>query len=245
LLQLSDAYHDFAKSFVLVEIVQLALVLSAGFPILAAPFARAAYYRRVTRFMSFCQVRFPPAAWWARRERHGARSVLAANVTEAATSPDAFADTMRDRLQRIRRATLAAYVVFVFGTGLSVPLHRGDAPEFALAAAALAIGPALVNATYRTIPRWAPLLVATLLTISMTFDRFEDWRGVAFGFGLVFAFYLVGTNRTLRELYVPLFFVAFIALGVVGVVAAVDLALRRFAAVSHTVQSSKANRVCE
>ena len=116
------------------------LVLSLTFPIVAAPFARAAYHRLVTRFMKFREVRSPPAAWWARREQRSSRSALAGNVVEAAT-PDALASTMRYRLQRIRRATLVAYITFVVGTGLSVPLHWGAAAEFALTAAALGIGP--------------------------------------------------------------------------------------------------------
>ena len=116
-------------------LVSTMLLLSLVFPIIAAPFARAAYYRRVTRFMGFRQVRSPPAAWWVRREQRSSRSALAGNVVEAAT-PDALASTMRYRLQRIRRATLVAYITFVVGTGLSVPLHWGAAAEFALAAAA-------------------------------------------------------------------------------------------------------------
>ena len=189
--------------------VNIVLLLSLPFPVLAAPFARAAYHRLVTRFMNFHQVRSPPAAWWAGREQRGARSALATNVVEVAT-PDAFAGTMRTRLQRIQRATFAAYATFVVGTGLSVPLHSGAAAEFAIAAAALGIGPALINATPRTIPRfWLTVLVAVLLTISMTFDRFMDFGSMAFGFGFVFAFYLIGTNRTLRALYVPLFFIGF------------------------------------
>jgi hypothetical protein len=134
------------------------MLLSLVFPIIAAPFARAAYHRRVTRFMGFRQVRSPPAAWWVRREQRSSRSGLARNVVEAAT-PDALASTMRYRLQRIRRATLVAYITFVVGTGLSVPLHWGAAAEFALAAAALGIGPALVNATPRTLPRSVTVLV--------------------------------------------------------------------------------------
>jgi hypothetical protein len=217
LTHFSDVYHIATRSSGLVGLVQAAIVLSLAFPIFAAPFARAAYYKRVTRFMSFREVRSPPAAWWVRRGRHGSRSALAANVVEAMT-PDAFAAMMRDRLQRIRRATFAAYVIFVVGTGLSVPLHYvGDAAEFAIAAAALGIGPALINATPRTTPRWLLAIVAALLTISMMFDRFEDVRGVAFGFGLVFAYYVIGTNRTLRALYVPLYFIALGALA--GVVA--------------------------
>ena len=217
LTHFSDVYHSATRSLGLFGLVQAAIVLSLAFPIFAAPFARAAYYRRVTRFMSFREVRSPPAAWWVRRGRHGPRSALAANVVEAMT-PDAFAAMMRDRLQRIRRATFAAYVIFVVGTGLSVPLHyAGDAAEFAIAAAALGIGPALINATPRTTPRWLPAIVAALLTISMMFDRFKDVRGVAFGFGLVFAYYVIGTNRTLRALYVPLYFIALGALA--GVVA--------------------------
>jgi hypothetical protein len=189
--------------------VNIILLLSLPFPVLAAPFARAAYRRLVTRFMNFRQVRSPPAAWWVGREQHGARSALAANVVEVAT-PDAFAGTMRTRLQRIRRATFAAYATFVVGTGLSVPLHSGAAAEFAIAAAALGIGPALINATPRTTPRfWLTVLVAVLRTISMTFDRFKDFGSIALGFGSVFAFYLIGTNRTLRALYVPLFFIGF------------------------------------
>lgn len=197
------------------------LVLSLTFPIIAAPFARAAYHRLVTRFMKFREVRSPSAAWWARREQRSSRSALAGNVVEAAT-PDALASTMRYRLQRIRRATLVAYITFVVGTGLSVPLHWGAAAEFALAAAALGIGPALINATPRTLPHSLTVLVIALLTFSMTFDRFKDLGSIAFGFGLVFAFYLIGTNRTLRALYVPLFFIGFGALA--GLVAAVILA---------------------
>jgi hypothetical protein len=105
---------------------------------------------------------------------------------------------------------------------LSVPLHSGAAAEFAIAAAALGIGPALINATPRTTPRWLTVLVAALLTISMTFDRFKDFQSIAFGFGLVFGFYLIGTNRTLRALYVPLYFVGFGALA--GVFAGTVLA---------------------
>ena len=168
--------------------------------------------------MSFRQVRSPPAAWWVRREQRSSRSALAGNVVEAAP-PDALASTMRYRLQRIRRATLVAYITFVVGTGLSVPLHWGAAAEFALAAAALGIGPALINATPRTLPRSLTVLVIALLTFSMTFDRFKDLGSIVFGFGLVFALYLIGTNRTLRALYVPLFFIGFGALA--GGVAAI------------------------
>ena len=193
------------------------MLLSLAVPIIAAPFARAAYHRLVTRFMRFRQIRSPPATWWARREQRSSRPVPAGNVVGAAT-PDSFATTMQYRLQRIRRATLVAYVTFVVGTGLSVPLHWGAAAEFALAAAALGIGPALINATPRTLPRWLPVLVIALLALSMIFDRFKDIASIVFGFGLVFAFYLIGTNRTLRALYVPLFFIGFGALA--GVVAA-------------------------
>jgi hypothetical protein len=178
------------------------LLLSLIFPIVAAPFARAAYHRRATRLMKFREVRSPPAAWWERRERHFARSAPAANIEK--TTPEAFAGIMRHRLQRIRRATFAAYTTFVVGTGLSVPLHySADAAEYAIGAAALAIGPVLINATPRTTPRWLILVVAALLTISMVFDPLEDYRAVAVAFGLVFAFYLVATNRTFRALYVP------------------------------------------
>ena len=201
LADLSEDYHRFfGHSPVLVILV----ILSVAFPILAAPFARAAYHRRVTRFMNFRQLRSPPAAWWALREQR-VHSALAANVVGTA-SPEVFAAMMRNRLQRIQRATFAAYATFVVGTGLSVPLHSGAAAEFAIAAAALGIGPALINATPRTTPRWLTVLVAALLTISMTFDRIKDFQSIAFGFGLVFGFYLIGTNRTLRALYVPLFF---------------------------------------
>lgn len=196
------------------------MLLSLAFPIVAAPFARAAYHKLVTRFMSFRQVRSPPAAWWVRREQRSSRSALGGTVVEA-TTPDALASTMRHRLQRIRRATLVAYITFVVGTGLSVPLHWGAAAEFALAAAALGIGPALINATPRTLPRSLTVLVIVLLTLSMTFDRFKDLGSIAFGFGLVFAFYLIGTNRTLRALYVPLFLIGFGALA--GLVAAAIL----------------------
>ena len=208
------------------------MLLSLVFPIIAAPFARAAYHRRVTRFMGFRQVRSPPAAWWVRREQRSSRSALAGKMVEAAT-PDALASTMRYRLQRIRRATLVAYITFVVGTGLSVPLHWGAAAEFALAAAALGIGPALVNATPRTLPRSLTVLVIALLTFSMTFDRiapstfsmtfdrFKDLASIVVAFGLVFAYYLIGTNRTLRALYVPLFFIGFGALA--GLVAAAIL----------------------
>jgi len=207
------------------------MLLSLVFPIIAAPFARAAYHRLVTRFMGFRQVRSPPPAWWVLREQRSSRSALAGNVVEAAT-PDALASTMRYRLQRIRRATLVAYITFVVGTGLSVPLHWGAAAEFALAAAALGIGPALVNATPRTLPRSVTVLVIALLTFSMTFDRlallpfsmtfdrFTDLASIVVAFGLVFAFYLIGTNRTLRALYVPLFFIGFGALAG-GVAAAI------------------------
>jgi hypothetical protein len=209
LTHFSEAYQRFLGHSPLLAFM---VILPVAFPIVAAPFARAAYHRLVTRFMSFRQVRSPPAAWWVRREQHGARLALAANVVEAAT-PDAFAGTMRNRLLRIRRATFAAYATFVVvGSGLSVPLHSGAAAEFAIAAAALGIGPALINATPRTNQRWLTVLVVALLTISMTFDRFKDFQNIAFGFGLVFGFYLIGTNRTLRALYVLLFFVGFGAL---------------------------------
>src|SRR6185312_815792 len=68
------------------------------------------------------------------------------------------------------------------------------------------------------ISRWLPVLVIALLALSMIFDRFKDIARIVFGFGLVFAFYLIGTNRPLRALYVPLFFIGFGALA--GVVAA-------------------------
>jgi hypothetical protein len=193
------------------------MLLSLAVPIVAAPFARAAYHRLVTRFMRFREVRSPPETWWARREQRSSRSEPAGAVVAAAT-PDALATTMRYRLQRIRRATLVAYITFVVGTGLSIPLHWGAAAEFAVAAAALGIGPALINATPRTLPRWLTALVIALLGFSMIFDRFKDISSIVVGFGLVFAFYVIGTNRTLRALYVPLFFIGFGALA--GLVAA-------------------------
>jgi hypothetical protein len=115
LTHFSEAYHRFlGHSPALASMV----ILSVAFPIIAAPFARAAYHRLVTRFMNFRQVRSPPAAWWVRREQHGARSALAANVVEAAT-PDAFAGTMRNRLQGsgVRRLRLTPPL-------LSVPACR-------------------------------------------------------------------------------------------------------------------------
>src|SRR5262249_57014691 len=102
--------------------------------------------------MNFRQVRPPPDAWWARRERHGARSVPAANGASTAT-PDAFAGTMAHRLQRIRRATFAAYAMFVVGTGLSGPLHSGDAAGFIITAAGLGDGPAPPHPTPPADPR--------------------------------------------------------------------------------------------
>ena len=210
----SEAYHRISGN---IGAVSGVLEMSLVFPIFAAPFARAVYHRRVTRFMTFREVRRPPAAWWVRREKHDACSAGAPNVVEA-VPPEAFAGTMLNRLQRIRRATFAAYATFVVGTGLLVPLHLETTPEFAIAAVALGIGPALINTTPRTTPRWLIVLVVALMAIAMTFDRFGYIGQMAFGFGVVFAFYLVGTNRTLRALYVPLFFIGFGA--VAGVVAA-------------------------
>ena len=235
LTHFSDVYQQVTKSSGLVGVVQIVVVLALAFPILAAPFARAAYHRRVTRLMNFRQVRPPPDAWWARRERHGARSVRAANGASTAT-PDAFAGTMAHRLQRIRRATFAAYAMFVVGTGLSVPLHSGDAAEFIIAAAALGIGPALINATPRTTPRWLVVLVVALLSVAMIFDRFEGLLDVAVGFGLVFAFYLVGTNRTLRALYVPLYFIALGALASVVTGGVILASLQQCLAPSSSMQ---------
>jgi hypothetical protein len=200
-----EAYHGVnGDAPVLVKII----IASLLFAIPAAPFARAAYHRLVTRLMTFHAVRSPPAAWWVRRERHNARSALAANVIEV-TNPDAFARAMRNRLRRIRRATFAAYAAFVVGSGLSIPLHSGASAEFAIAAAALGIGPAITNATPRTTPRWLIVPVVALLTISMTFDRYQNLTSIIEGFGLVFAFYLIGTNRTLRALFVPLYIIGF------------------------------------
>jgi hypothetical protein len=49
---------------------------------------------------------------------------------------------MRDRLQRVRRATFAAYATFVAGAGLSVPLHSGAAAEIRDRRGRAEIGPA-------------------------------------------------------------------------------------------------------
>jgi hypothetical protein len=77
--------------------VVVAMVMSLVFTIVAAPFARAAYHRRVQRLMTFREVRSPPAAWWVRREGHVGRSAIAANVIEA-EHPAELAQTMRYRL---------------------------------------------------------------------------------------------------------------------------------------------------
>jgi len=50
LTHFSDVYQQVTKSSGLVGVVQIVVVLALAFPILAAPFARAAYHRRVTRF---------------------------------------------------------------------------------------------------------------------------------------------------------------------------------------------------
>jgi hypothetical protein len=210
---LTDYYHARVEQS---SPLTMVVILSMAFPIFAAPFARAVYHRRVTRLMNFLQVRSPPAAWWARRKQHIARLTPAANVVKAAT-PDAFAHMMRDRSKRIRRATFAAYATFVVGAGLSAPLHSGVALEIAITAAVLGIGPALINAIPGATQRWLTVLVAAFLAISMSFDslKLDSLKNVgnlALLFGFVFGFYLVGTNRTLRALYVPLFFIGFCGL---------------------------------
>lgn len=189
------------------ELVLAILVFSFAFTIVAAPFARAAYRKRVTSFMGFRQVREPPAAWWQRRERRGERSAPAVMDAVDAPTPQALADAMHHRLQRIRRATLAAYAAYVVGVAFVLPLHPwDDAAGLVVGAAALAAGPAFINATPRRGLGLVTLLVGALLaaTIALQYDAEEDLGDTAIAFGLVLAFQAVSTWRTLRALSVPL-----------------------------------------
>jgi hypothetical protein len=189
------------------EVVLAIFVFSFAFTIVAAPFARAAYRKRVTSFMSFRQVREPPAAWWQRRERLGGRAAPALSDAVDAPTPQALTDAMHRRLQRIRRATLAAYAAYVVGVAFVLPLHPwDDAAGLVVGAAALAAGPAFINATPRRGLGLVTLLVGVLLaaTIVLQFDSAEDLGDTAIALGLVIAFQAVSTWRTLRALSVPL-----------------------------------------
>ena len=97
---------EFGVTQLLVALPVFGLLLA----VLMAPAWQAIYGRRVQRFMGLREVAVPPGAWWRRRESAlGRRAAVGTEADQAVP----LAQALQQRERRIRRATLAAYLVCV------------------------------------------------------------------------------------------------------------------------------------
>lgn len=185
-----------------------ALVVLGGLlgALLLAPVLQWAYVRRVQRYMGFREVQPPPRAWWDRQARQFGRATAPDAKASAALAP--LAPCMAQRQARIRRATLAAWAVLAAGGLLIAPLQQDpgiwDPLLLVLFIAALGAQPALVNLRPDG-SKW-PLLagIAVLTTVALLFEGDLDSDGLIGAAVLLSAPYLVGVQRSLRALVVPL-----------------------------------------
>ena len=185
-----------------------ALVVLAGLlgALLLAPVLQWAYVRRVQRYMGFREVQPPPRAWWDRQARQFGRAPAPDATASAAPAP--LAPCMAQRQARIRRATLAAWAVLAAGGLIIAPLQQDpgiwDPLLMVLFIAALGAQPALVNLRPDG-SKW-PLLagIAVLTTVALLFEGNLDSDDLIGAAVLLSAPYLVGVQRSLRALVVPL-----------------------------------------
>jgi hypothetical protein len=176
--------------------------------LLLAPVLQWAYVRRVQRYMGFREVQPPPRAWWDRQARQLGREPDSFAPAPDASTPASLAPCMQQRQARIRRATLAAWAVLAAGGLLVAPLQLDldfwDPLFLVLFIAALGAQPALVNLRPdgSKWPLLACLVVFTTAALLMEGDLdSDDLIGAVV---LLSVPYLVGVQRSLRALVVPL-----------------------------------------
>jgi hypothetical protein len=184
---------------------ELYLCLALGL-VLSAVFAGSVlreYRRALARLMKFHQVMPAPAAWWQVRAKLFDRPGVAALSTG---SVETLADAMKMRKARIRLATLAAYIAFLFVCFLLA--SRDSAQTVSLTKQILwlaiaAAGPAIVNVA----PQASQSVLIGLMSLAMFLVAMVPSNSPPEVFVYtVFSwpFLALCLHRKLRALFVPL-----------------------------------------
>jgi hypothetical protein len=199
---------DFAPGELVIALLGVALSAST----LSAPLVINRYRHLMTRLMGMQQLHSTSAVGsfqerpFADVPKEPFPSMSFPELVSAATQ----------RQSRIRRATVLAYLTFVAGCGIALPLHEfhstADYASKLIAAAALGSGPAFINAIPR-ISHWWLITIATLLLIpaGLLEDQSgpDDSESVFFGLLFIIGFALVAVHRTWRCIFVPLTIITF------------------------------------
>lgn len=185
------------------DVTMITPLMALMLAVLLAPVAQVAYSRRVQRLMGFREVAPAPQAWWQRR-RSGVNPV----PSGAGEGQLPLAQCMQLREARIRRASLAAWMVLVIGSFATMPFMvdwgPGDYVGMLLFVAAMGAGPVLVNVRPHGSKALLLVVASGAAAAALKMEEDLDLELILITALVVAVIYLTSVHRTMRALVVPL-----------------------------------------